>query len=208
MWNPFRRRVAAKAFDVSNYWLPGPVTDGNALTMMYGAKERGNAGVMLGTYDTEIASQQSWAAMVAGLWRDAFDYLYFDGFDNGRIDRGATVKITGLTWIDCENEDSDVASLAVPEVIAHIQAAIDYAWTLGLKPAIYTRPLWWKTYTRNTTQFAAYPLWVADPDGIAKNDAAYWKRIAFGGFARPVWKQYAFNQNIDGMNVDLSVGQS
>lgn len=203
--------LAAQAFDVSNYWLDLPVTDEVAFEKMREAKALGKAGVMIGTHDVPLATQQSNAGMMSGLWTDVFAYLLFDGDDRRRVTKAAAVPHSGICWIDCEEIgelNPDINTLRHEDVRNMIADAVSDAWSLGLRPAIYTRPEWWRAYTGDCDWFSNYPLWVADPDGVAVLDAAYWAKNRFAGVTMPTWKQYAFNASLAGMNVDLSVGPS
>lgn len=198
----------AMAFDVSNWWLAGPVSVNEATSRMAQAKTQGFAGVMVGVTDVRLAVEQIDAAQRGELWADAYSYQFFDNDDERRLRDAASVKAPGLCWIDCEDEGEGVSTLSQAEVIATIQHRIDLAWSLGMRPAIYTRRQWWITYTGNSAAFASYPLWVADPDEIAVLNAAYWEHIRFGAWALPTWKQYGFNRSVGGMNADVSVGPS
>lgn len=191
-----------KAFDISNFWLSFTPSMATAVKLLRGFIERGFSGVMIGVHykALDIARLQYEAAGRVGLWTDTFVYQFFDDQDFFRLDPCREFP-GGICWIDCEwrgdEDDNAINEMTQEEVNWHIWRRVEYVKALGLVPGIYTQKSWWVPYTGNNTWFAeqGIPLWDA-------NDQKY---DPYGGWFKPLWTQYAWDQKVNSVNCDLSI---
>ena len=187
------------AIDVSNYWLPSPVSDEEAVARMTKAKELGYSHLMAGTQIPSVCYQQLTAGLSASMTVDAYVYLtpnyeYEVSMAEWAVDE---LPISRL-WLDAEADSLTLEQL---------KSAIRYAKSLGVtRLGIYTRRPWWEERGNNEVIGKRIPLWTAHYDDTPLLTPAYWRINGYGGWWKPYWKQYAQNQQIAGMNVDLNVG--
>jgi len=197
-----------QCIDISNYWLNQSISDDEGVGLMLKAKAAGYSGVICEALYSDVCNQQLRCAARAGLWADIYPWLSFSKSlqeNQQRIKDCLIPGFSGLVWLDCEAGVPDGV-----DVVAFIQDMVDWCWDNNLRPAIYTRRGWWTTYMRGITRFSNLALWDADPDGLADANHSKLEDIItpwqpYGGWQKRVWKQFAWNHQLAGMNVDLNV---
>jgi hypothetical protein len=74
---------------------------------------------------------------------------------------------------------------------------------------IYTRKVWWRDNTGNSTAFSPLPIWYAYYDNAADFDdwyyPSYWYEGPFGGWTDPTGKQYNDRPYLCGSGVDHNI---
>lgn len=192
------------AFDVSNFYLNYPVSTADCMDYMRRAKAQGYEVMMVeanpGEHGT-ITEMQIQCGQASGLYVDAYPWTYFDNTVLENLQPALDAPPHSITWLDLE--DIIPEDWTVNDTVKYVAQLVSTAWTAGLKPGIYTSRRWWTTHMGTTTMFAYLVLWDADPDGVCQNDRTNWD--PYGGWTKRLWKQYAFDQKLVGMNVDLSV---
>lgn len=161
----------------------------------------GVKGGIIGTQDAAITKAQMTAVHGGGGGLMAYVYLYFAGDPvaqvNTALDRCAGFPVQVLI-LDCE--DPFAENLTERATLDFIHAAAK-ACDNRIRSAIYTAPYWWKRQTKNSTEFSTFPLHHASADSNGDLDP-----VDYGGWkGRPYIEQYAFDQNLCGVNVDLNV---
>lgn len=204
---PIDVRVVRRAFDISNWWLPGPVSDEEARRLMASAKEQGYSGVSCGTQVPSLTNQQVHAALDSGLWADAYWYVRFDRDldDQMAAARWALDDVLdriGLVWIDLE-QDPGMTPARVVDLIHYMCEGLV---ARGMRPAIYTRGSWWVPFTGDSRAFSGLPLIVAEYNDPYELTGDWWAGHSFGGWGMPVWRQWAEGRDVGGMNADELVG--
>jgi len=183
------------AIDQSSW--SGPFTDAEAEA----AKAAGVRLVIVNTWG-EWCRQQAEMTLKHGLDLEAYTYMY-PSLDAATRIREALDALygfppNGIFWLD--EEDDDAAYYSPREVVAHIRQAVATCEAKGLRPGIYTRRSWWEPYTGSCSEFAHLPLWDARYDGVASFD--YFK--PYGGWTRPLMKQFTGTTVVGGQTVDVS----
>lgn len=69
----------------------------------------------------------------------------------------------------------------------------------GQQPIIYTYPNFWRTAMANTTEFANYPLWIADYNGRSEPGPLP------GGWTHWTFWQYTSTGRVPGVNADIDL---
>jgi Glycosyl hydrolases family 25 len=152
--------------------------------------ESGVRHVVVGTQQENITREQLAMAVSRGMTVDAYVYLYWDTDMTAQL-KQAFQRVSGLPigrmWLDIEEDPKDRGANAVSAAIA--QAATACQAQGGVECGIYTSPGFWQTYANDTNAFTNLPLWWAHYD--QKTSLSTWSNDAFGGWAKPVGKQWA-----------------
>jgi len=170
--------------------------------------ESGVRHVVVGTQVEEITRQQLAVAVARGMTVDAYVYLYWDRDMTAQVVeafRRASGFPIGRMWLDVEENPRGLGST---KLVALVRQGLDTCAAQGgskIGCGIYTGPGFWKTYMSNTTELAAVPLWYAQYNGKTSLDA--WSSEHFGGFPKPVGKQWA-EQALCGVGVDKDTMQA
>lgn len=195
-----------KAFDVSNYWQSGPVTDEEARAMLGQAREEGFKRIIAGTQRPSVCYQQLSIAQSFGFELAAYVQVDWSAslvsqFSAARyaIDT-LPVKNLAITVEAPANSFSEL--MFTPKLLS---AAIAQAKKFNFKNVvIYTNWDNWHRLMDDSEAFRSYPLWYAHYDGLANVESAHaWREDGFGGWWEPYMKQFSQNQLVAGMNVDL-----
>lgn len=197
------------AFDISNFWLNEEVSDAEAIDLFSQARAAGYSGVMIeaGIYPA-LTQQQLRCALQAGLWADIYPWMHLSKSpeENQTLIRKSLIQgFAGLVWLDFEETPPE--GLDVPEFV---RTMVNWCWDNNLRPAIYTRRGWWMYEMGNSNEFSYLALWDADPDGLANakesrdDNGRFIAWVPYGGWKKRVWKQFAWNKSVAGMNADLS----
>jgi len=125
----------------------------------------------------------NWAGMgSANLFRGAYHYFH----PNDDAAAQATQFLTALTEangsaklapgdLPCALDVEVNGGLSPADLVTSIQVWLDAVQTAtGRVPIIYTGPGFWNTATAGTTQFAQYPLWVAEYGVSAPKNPSGW----------------------------------
>ena len=198
------------AIDVSNFWLPGPVSDRAAFAFMDEAQMDGVKRVIAGTQIPSVCNQQLVAAANCGMDIQAYVQLswshdwydIFRQFDNTSGARWAVGDLpVSMLWVALEGEPKRDYVHTHSLISEAIRAAKRHGFK---KVGLYTNPSWWAEKMGNTRDFRSYPFWLAYYDDVAD------RRVGpvVGGWSgryAPRMKQYNQNRNLAGMNVDWNV---
>lgn len=161
--------------------------------------------LIAGTQVEEVTRQQLAMAVSRGMTVDGYVYLYWDQDVTAQVNeafRRTKGFPIGRMWLDVEQ---DPAGLGANALIKLVQQAYDACTAQGTADCgIYTGPGFWKTYMNNTTSLSNLPLWYAQYD--YKTSLSDWTTQHFGGWAKPVAKQWA-EQALCGVGVDKDVMQ-
>jgi len=145
--------------------------------------------VIVGTQQADITQQQLGMAVSRGMTVDAYVYMYWDKDITSQVS-AAFAATTGFPigrmWLDIEQSPGTLGSKTL---IADIQTALGACQSHGITCGIYTGPGFWKSYVSNTNAFATVPLWYALYN--FRTSLSDWSTEAFGGWAKPVAKQFA-----------------
>jgi hypothetical protein len=148
--------------------------------------------VIVGTQDEGITREQLAMAVSRGMTVDAYVYLYWSNGQSmaAQVDT-AFSRVQGLPvgrmWLDIEQSPGSLGSETLDADIAQAVAECQARGTVTC--GIYTGPGFWKSYVGDTTQFTGVPLWWAEYDGVTSLSS--WSTEQFGGWIRPVGKQWA-----------------
>ena len=146
--------------------------------------------VVVGTQVEDIAREQLAMAVSRGMSVDAYVYLYWDKDVTAQVQeafkRVAGFPITRM-WLDVEQSPG---GLGANTLIADVQQGLDACNAHGgVGCGIYTGPGFWKSYMNDTKSFANVPLWYAQYN--YRTSLSDWSTEHFGGWAKPVAKQFA-----------------
>lgn len=161
------------------------------------------AGVRLNIVNTwgEWCRQQAEMTLAHALNLEAYTYLYFSLNPSARVQQGLDAlygfALPGIYWLDAED---DPGGLSPSKVVAYFREAVAAVEAHGLQPGIYTRRSWWVPNTDDCQDFAHLPLWDARYDGVPSMD--YFED--YGGWPRPLMKQYAGTSEVGGQSVDIN----
>lgn len=176
-----------KAIDVSNWWAVNPVADAQALVFAGQWVSGGYGHLIAGTQFPDVTWKQLIAGQAEGMTLDVYVELCTKcNFENQMWE--ATQFPTWWmpvehTWIAFETPPP--AGMTADQWVT---AAMDAAVRWGLpNPGIYTAGWWWDFWIKDSAQFAGWPLWYANYNGVPSVD---WQRERFGAWAAPAWKQY------------------
>ena len=201
--------VPDKAFDISNWWLPGPVSDDEARARMTEAFNNGYLHIMAATSIPSVTNQQVKAGLAVGLTADIYHYVVWTRGSLAQIEQARysvedMLSNVDICWIDLEAIPP--STFSANSVRTEISILVNAAYGAGFKRVgIYTRKSWWIAHTENSSGWSHLPLWTTDWDNPPPYDAAWWEANKFGGWERPVWIQNEHDILRFGMNVDLSV---
>lgn len=180
------------AVDVSNY--TGPLSQGQIA-----AWKAGGVGLIIvqafpATYAQYVTqAQQMSACKDAGMPYDCYiyDYLQDPSWRDGALVglRQLGAMRPARVWAD--EEDTTAKALTLKKREAAVALSLAAIFASGYVTGIYTGRWFWQGYMGNTAQFAAYPLWDSNYDGIPDASADF---IAYGGWTAPTIKQYAGTQ--------------
>ena len=190
-----------KAIDVSNFWLPGPVSDDEALRLMQEAKRQGYSRVIAGTQIPSVCFQQLQAAYRAGQEIQAYLQLNPTQDLHTQVleaDRAVDTLPISRLWVTVEWRGPEYLLAVLTSALADCRrTSFPY---LG----IYTNMSNWARHMSDTAIFRSYPLWWAGY-GNSALDAHEWRGAGFGGWWRPSMKQWLQNVDVVGMNCDQNV---
>jgi len=146
--------------------------------------------VIVGTQQEDVTRQQLAMAVSRGMTVDAYVYLYWDTDMAAQVAE-AFKRVSGFPvgrmWLDVEQ---DPAGRSAKTIDTFIQQSVTACAAQGsVTCGIYTGPGFWKSYTGNTNAFTSVQLWYAQYNG--KTSLSSWSTEAFGGWAKPVAKQFA-----------------
>lgn len=161
--------------------------------------------VIAGTQVEEVTRQQLAMAVSRGMTVDAYVYLYWDRDITAQVQE-AFRRVKGFPigrmWLDVEEDPRSLGSNAL---IAKVQTAYNVCMAQGAADCgIYTGPGFWRTYMSDTKSLSNIPLWYAQYNG--KKLLSDWPTEHFGGWAKPVAKQWA-EEALCGVGVDKDVMQ-
>ena len=105
-----------------------------------------------------------------------------------------------FVWLDYEDENSSVSLDVALGWIERNLRWVDFYFGPG-SVGFYVNQNWWNVYTARSQDFNTYKLWDANWDGVPDLGMGY---VNYGWDA-PTMKQYAGNQTLEGVNVDLNV---
>ena len=152
--------------------------------------DSGTRHVIVGTQREDITRQQLAMAVSRGMTVDAYVYLYWDTDVTAQVNE-AFKRVSGFPigsmWLDVEQDPGGLGANAIKELVAEAVDACQADGTVGC--GIYTGPGFWKSYVGNTNAFTEIPLWYAQYNN--KTSLSDWATEAFGGWAKPVAKQFA-----------------
>ena len=199
--------VRDRCLDMSNYWLPGPISDQDAHQRMQLAKDQGFTGIIAGTQVPSLCNQQVKAALSVGMWADIYHYI---NWSISVTDQANTILYAiedvrdrvNVVWIDIEETPPNGWSHT--DVLDFISRMVFHLWNHGCIVGIYTSHYKWNSFTGNSDTFNHLMLWPTEYDEDPPFDASWWARKNFGGWEAPTWVQFAENANVAGMNVDLN----
>ncbi len=138
-----------------------------------------------------ITNQQIDSCAAEGLTIEGYLWLYFDPDDppEAQVARALNAindPVVQRLWIDCEEDTS-----RVDDVVDWIRQAL---FACGAMPTgIYTSAGWWNRWTDTSHELDAYPLWLAQWDGVQELPPGV------------AMKQYAGDVQLGGVTVDLNV---
>lgn len=196
-----------KAIDISNFWLPGIVSDYEARQLMGAVKDLGFKRVIAGTQVPSVCYQQLDAASNVGLEIAAYIQMDWSKSVSEQLYNAQyaidTLRIKDLA-ITVETPVLSVAGMHFEP--KQLTQAFSMARKLGFKNlSIYTNFDNWNRLMHNSEAFRSYPLWYAHYDDLANvNSARAWRVDGFGGWWQPAMKQYAQNVDVAGINADLN----
>lgn len=182
--------------DVSNY--SGPL---NAATLQ-GWKEAGIEKVIVGTQKRDIARDQLAAATDAGFDVEAYVYLYWDWNMSEQVKTARDVVVgfpIKRLWLDTEDQAAHLTAAALKRYLNTAVGAAEKGGPIG----IYTAKWWWVPAMKNTDAFNQHALWYAAYDGVPTFDD--WPVGKFGGWEKPLCKQYEGDVYLCGVKVDKNV---
>lgn len=111
-------------------------------------------------------------------------------------------------WIDVEaNPSSDPRfpwERDFNRNITFLYELVTYAQKSGKEVGIYTMGRYWEELMDSTREFASHPLWWVRDD----KQASFEDFEPFGGWNRPVLKQYALDCEVGGVSYDASWAQT
>jgi len=144
--------------------------------------------IIIGTQDEDITREQLAMAVSRGMTVDGYVYLYWNTDTKAQVDlafqRTAGFPI-GRMWLDIEQAPN--ASTNLPKMME--DALTQCRTHPGVDCGVYTGPGFWKTYVGNGPVLSDAPLWYALYNH--KTSLADWSTERFGGWLKPVAKQYA-----------------
>lgn len=146
--------------------------------------------VVVGTQVAAIARQQLAMAVSRGMTVDAYVYIYWDRDMVAQVEAAFDMVKgfpIGTMWLDIE-EASGATALGANKLTAAIRTGINQCKTHGVGCGLYTSPGYWKTYLNDTRALTDVPLWYALYN--KKRTLSDWTTENFGGWARPVAKQF------------------
>lgn len=146
--------------------------------------------VVVGTQVAAIARQQLAMAVSRGMTVDAYVYIYWDRDMVAQVEAAFDMVKgfpIGTMWLDIE-EASGATALGANKLTAAIRTGINQCKTHGVGCGLYTSPGYWKTYLNDTRALTDVPLWYALYN--KKRTLSDWTTERFGGWARPVAKQF------------------
>lgn len=192
-----------KAFDVSNFWFPGPVGDDVATDALASAKALGYTRIIAGTQVPSVCWQQLSIAYTLGFALEAYVQFSADKdvtqqFSDARnaVD---TLPIR-ILWIAAEWPDNPAGYASLYKE-AHA-AARAHGF---VKRGVYTNWDNWNRLMANTVEYRSLPLWYANYDNVPYYDAPLWRVQGFGGWWKPAMKQHTANVPLGNLqNVDLN----
>ncbi|MEX2245885.1 MAG: GH25 family lysozyme [Dehalococcoidia bacterium] len=171
----------------------GPLTGEEARCL----QQQGFSLVIANTHGGQTR-QQLETAKRNGLRIQAYVYLYW-GMDQTARVLNALSTISGLgcemLWLDAED---DPGGRPPSVIVAQLKAAQGACGTMPC--GIYTRGSWWRPYAGNASDFAMLPLWDADYDERASYDGY----LPYGGWRRPLIKQFGGTRIVCGQSVDVN----
>lgn len=114
------------------------------------------------------------------------------------LDTAYPPMVANRLWIDLEETPPPGQQTAT--TVSLIRSALQ---ACGSFPCgIYTRQDWWRSFTGDTSEFAAYPVWYAHYDNLPS--FADWPAFGFGSWTEPMGKQYA-DKRFEGKLCDKTV---
>ncbi|MBK7581749.1 MAG: hypothetical protein IPI67_16260 [Myxococcales bacterium] len=146
--------------------------------------------VVVGTQVDYITREQLEMAVSRGMTVDAYVYLYWDMDITAQV-KQAFARVSGFPigrmWLDVEQ---DPGGRGANTLIAAVQQAVAVCQAQGTAECgIYTGPGYWRTHMNDTTAFSDLMLWWAHYDN--KTSLSTWAADQFGGWKKPVAKQFA-----------------
>jgi hypothetical protein len=190
-------------FDISNFWLPGVVTDEEALQLMRDAKTEGWDGVAALALWPSLTHQQMWAATEAGLFADMYAFPVWpdhqtEWFEVQMRRVRKSWPAPCYVWVDLEDTDHGLD----PEALeAHIDSFVGQLRVEGYFTGTYSSRYWLDTFLPGVDISKWGPFWLADPDGTPELED--WEPR--NGIERPTWTQYKFNAPVGKMHTDYNV---
>jgi hypothetical protein len=163
--------------------------------------------LIAGVLNPSIAANQLETASNGGMTVDIYVYLYWSGNITAQVQNalavGAPFPVQRL-WLDAENAPG---SFTHAQIVEKLQEAVN---ACGSTPCgIYTRKVWWRDNTGNSTAFSHLPIWYAYYDNMADFDdwyyPSYWYEGPFGGWTDPTGKQYNDRPYLCGSGVDHNI---
>jgi hypothetical protein len=162
--------------------------------------------VVVGTQEADIAQQQLAMAVARGMTVDAYVYLYWDKDIASQVEAAFAMTAgqpIGRMWLDIEQSPGTVGQKTL---VADIQTALATCQAhSSVGCGIYTGSGFWKTYMGNTNVFSTVPLWYAIYNN--KTSLSNWSTESFGGWPKPVAKQFATKPLCGAGGVDWDVMQ-